>query len=246
MSTIIKLSDKNPVKFSYTNNLMFADLTPGIPNFYGDCFSEENSLFHRGYLEYLALAWERHYSVVLKPNDIWYMILNELATAIKKTPDKYASLFTTTPGEKQEIVVLTGNVETIDPSLVIEQLKSRVPSDINAFLPEFSVSTPMYTLASNVAFCDMVSPYYDYFTFLCDIPAIEIQGTEDDWHHILQSLTKLTALFEDPIKSYLLRCFISIHAILKAIKTQDADFFRTMVKLTPCGSGHQFDMNGFI
>lgn len=203
-------------------------------------------VFHQGYFEYLATAWENHYSVVMRPDDIWYVILCELTSKIAKEPAKYESLFTTTPGSKQEISVPTCDIESIDPQLVIEELKDRVPSNVDTFIPEFSTTTLPIKLAMNVAFCDLVSPYYNYSTYLCGIPNIRIEGTLEDWHLILKNLEELKTIFKGNLKEYLNRCLVNVQYMLDAIDNNDAEYFRKMVKLNPCGSGHQFTMNGWI
>lgn len=213
-------------------------------NFFGD--RPPDPMYHQGYFNYLAVAWNKHYGVFMRPDDIWYTILNELTILIAKNPKTFANLFTTTPDKKQEIIVLTDNVETIDPKLVIDKLKDRVPSNVSDFLPQFSTTTDMSRLAMNVSFCDMVSPYYSYGTMLCGIPRITIDGTDDDWKQIISKLSALSELFVGNTKSYLQRCSDLVEKMLKAAKKNDAMYFESMVSLRRCGSGHQKEMSGWI
>ena len=208
----------------------------------------DDAVYHNGYLEYLSKAWENHYSVVMRPDDVWYMILNELASVIAKAPKTYANLFTTTPDEKQMVVVLTENVETIDPEAVVNVLRNRVPSDVDTFLPKFSTSTEMCRLAMNVSFCDAVSPYYSYGTLLCGIPNIRIEGNDDDWNLVKTNLEKISKMFSmtKKVETYLRRCATEVGNIIAAIKADDKNYFDKMVTLYRCGSGHQFEMSGWI
>ena len=246
MKTIIQLSDKQPQEireYAWKDSAR----TIATRNFLSNVPSSAYSTL--GYLNYLGVAWEYHFGVVLNPTDIWYIILSELTIAVGKAPKDYSHLFTTTPEEKQEIIVLTGDVETIDPQLVINALKKRVPSDMTNFLPEFSTDNDYSRLAMNVAFCDLVSPYYSYSTMLCGIPAICIGGTEIDWVNIQVRLANLLQLFSGSLHEYLLRCQSRVTEIIInafASGNRGADHFSNMVRLTPCGSGHEFDMNGWI
>ena len=183
-------------------------------------------VYHEGYLNYLSKAWSNHYSVVMRPDDIWYIILNELTLIIGKDPKTFENLFTTTPGEKQWVIVLTGDPETINPQLVINELKNRVPSEVDKFIPVFTTSTEMSTLAMNVSFCDMVSPYYSYGTLLCGIPSIRIEGTKDDWELIINNLTYLSNLFRGKISDYIKRCKDVVSNIIKASNKNESSFFR--------------------
>lgn len=202
---------------------------------------------HGGLLGYLSLAYQYHYGVVLRPDDIWFTILSELTVIVAKQPKKYASLFTTTPDKRQEIIVPTTDVTQIDPELVISHLKDCVPCRADLFLPTFTTTTPDSRLAMHVAFCDMVSPYYSYSTYLCGIPMIRLEGIEGDWIKLTDHLNGLTALFEaGPVGQYLTRCRDCVVRLFNAVFDNDADYLRKMVKLEPCGSGSQYEMSGWI
>lgn len=248
----IELSDKNPIPFSQycrDERSTIARRT-GFPNSPKEFQFLSNPptdvICHEGYIGYLAKAWANHYSVVVSPDMIWFTILNELTAAVAKQSTKYANLFTTTPAEKQAIVVLTGKPEEIDPASVINALKARVPSNVDDFIPKFSTTTPAVTLAMNVAFCDLVSPYYEYFTMMCGFPSIRIEGTEADWTLVLSKLQNLTGLFQDDLKVYLTRCISCVQALIDAVEKNDAEHFRKMAKVEHCGSGHQIYMDGWI
>lgn len=208
---------------------------------------------HQGFLDYLSLAYRNHYSVVIRPDDIWYMVLAELTLVIKKTPQHFAHLFTTTPDKKQLILVPTGDVTQIDPALVISHLKDCVPADVDLFLPQFSTTTPDSRLAMHVAFCDMASPYYDYATYLCGIPAIRVEGTEEDWAKVAQGFNKLSALFKplgtegkSSLWIYLDRCYKCVKAMIGAVVMDDVHNLSRIVKVERCGSGSQYEMSGWI
>lgn len=246
MKTIIQLSDKQPQEirdYQWQNSARTLASRKFLSNVPSSAFST------LGYLNYLGSAWEHHYGAVLNPTDIWYIILCELTTAVGKAPKDYAHLFTTSPEEKQEITVLTGNVESIDPQAVINALRKKVPSNMDDFLPTFTTDNEYSQLAMNVAFCDLVSPYYSYSTMLCDIPVICIGGTEVDWVRIQVKLTNLLQLFSGSLNVYLQRCLRLVTEIIVNAFTRNgvgANHFRNMVRLTPCGSGHQFEMDGWI
>lgn len=206
-----------------------------------------NTIFHAGYYHYLSTAWKKHYSVFLKPDDIWNIILNELASEINKNSATYASLFTTTPEKKQTIIVLTGDVEYIDPFAVVDVLKNKVPSDVNAFFPEFSTTTISNKLANSIVFCDIVSPYYNYCTLLCGIPKIKILGEKEDWLTLVEKIQGLKNIFEKtPLVKYLEGCYTKAIELYDAIcGTNTIQFFKDIFKIFSCGSGSD-EVNGWI
>ena len=208
-------------------------------NFKNNPASNEN-LYHSGYIEYLKSAWKSHFSIVLKPDDIWYMILSELTTAIAKDSKKYKSLFSiAADDEKIKISVPTGDPEEINEQLIINALKNRVPSDVNSFLPKFSTTTPIIQMAMNICFCDLVSPYYSYSTYLCGIPNIRIEGEIEDWELVMTKLMELSIIFSGtPLRAYIDRCLNRSILIIGAIKTSNSEFFQKIFKIKHCGSGH--------
>lgn len=239
----IKLCDKDPVPVSDYQRKGFRhfDKTYSVP-------CPLDSIQTTGYLNYISAAWQNHYSIVLTPTDIWYMVICEITPIIKKNPEYFANLFTSSPTDKQEILVPTNNVETIDPSLVIDILKEKVPSDSELFLPSFTTDTQYSRLALNVAFCDMVSPYYTYSTFMCGIPVVDLKGTKLDWILLRENLRALKSLFKTNFTAYLQRCHDRVNDILQVIvdKTNSVELFSKMVKLEKCGSGSQYEMTGWI
>lgn len=249
----IELSDKTPFPFNeycrdnkslIARRIAYPYKTVDQLKFLGN--PDEDVVFHEGFIGYLTKAWSRHYSVVLSPDIVWFTILNEITAAVAKKSDKYANLFTTTPGEKQAVIVLTGDPEVIDPAAVVDALKSRVPSNVDDFIPKFSTTTPEITMAMNVAFCDLVSPYYEYFTLCCGFPSIRIEGTEADWTLLMSKIKSLASLFKDSLDHYLHRCLNCVVAFTCAAANNYAEHFQKMVKLYPCGSGHEVEIDGWI
>lgn len=200
----------------------------------------------KGFIEYACFCYQNHYGFVISPTDIMYMVQAELAAAVKANPDAFSSMFTTTPGTKQEIVTLTGSPEEIDVFAVVDKLRERVPTKVDLFLPEFSTTSISANLATHVAFCDMVSPYYSYSTMLCGIPTVEVAGAIEDWQRLAKTLFDLSALFSGDLKAYLGRVWARVASIIKECSTGNGSLFRQMVSMQKCGSGSQYEISGWI
>lgn len=237
---IVKLA--NVQKQSIVGNVY--DLRRGLPKD-ATLSIEDADCYHPGFFNYLAKAWSKHYGIVIKPDDIWYTILAELTSLISKTPKKFEYLFTKTPDNKQLILVPTNDVTSIDPELIIAELRGLVPVYVDSFIPRFSTTTPESKLAMHVAFCDMISPYYNYGTFLCGYPYAKILGTAEDWGLLVINLIELKRILAPTITDYpdyFDRCIMVAQRIWKADK---ADLL-TMVTIEPCGSGSQYELGGWI
>lgn len=211
-----------------------------------DCIGGE--FRHLNYMEYLQMAWANHYGVIMSPDIFWFILLNESASHIKDNSEHYRSLFTTASEGKTDILVPTADPQLIDLNLIAEELRRLVPSDVDAFLPEFSTSTPSSSLAFKAAFADAVSPYYNYMMFLCGIPKVQIQGTSEDWSKLSEGVDKLKGLLnkDENIMAYFDRVKNISESIINNLETPSVDFWKNMFSLKNCGSGSQVEVKGWI
>jgi len=151
-------------------------------------------VFHRNWVDYLTYAWATHQGIVVTPDIIWYTILCELTEMVSKDPAAFRDLFTTRE-DKALVVVVSGSMDTMPMDSLIEELKKYVPTDTSTFFPEFTTSGERERFARYAALADMVSPYYYYSTTLCGFPAIDVQGSRDDWELLRSSWDKLQSIF---------------------------------------------------
>ncbi len=200
---------------------------------------------HKNYLEYLETAWANHQGVVLTPDVFWYTLLCESAHIIRKDAEKYRKFFTDAPG-KTTIVVLTDDPMHLPIDAIIEQLRRKVPGGLaKHFLPEFSTTDDAAREARNAAFADAVSPYYDYCTTLCGIPAVRIEGNVSDWQEIKISWMALTDVFVTA-PEYCKRVRMVIDMIIAQFTEPDLDFLKDIYIHDSCGSGHTYDVAGWF
>jgi len=212
--------------------------------------SGEGALIHHtGIFGYLIAAWSNHYSIVIRPDDIWFAVLSEIGAEIKRTPKVFEKMFTTSD-KKELIVIPTLDPTTIDPSALVDALRSRMPTNVDDFLVEFSTTTVSSRFAMQVALCDAVDPYYLYGTMLCGFPAVDISGTKEDWHKLVGKLSKLAYAFEptsSKVCGYCARVARMVDTKFRAAFDQDMTAeFETMLKLRRCGSGSDKEVNGWI
>lgn len=213
--------------------------------------NNDDAVYHGGYLGYLDTCWRRHFSAVLKPDDLWHIIMSEMAVEVRSDPKAYAHHFTSTPDQKQLIVVQTDDVEHIDPTLLVGKLKEKVPMT-EEFLPEFSTTTHNARLARHVAFADVCSPYYSYGTKLCGIPNFRVDGTYEDWLRCIGHLERLSIAFglKTQMGLYLQRCMNRAVLITRTVFDNGEEarkrLFEQIAKMERCGSGSQYEMWGWI
>lgn len=199
----------------------------------------ELDVIHRNYLDYLGICWNNHYGVIISPTILWNIVLCNLAFEVNRAPEIYRKYFTDSD-EKKDIIVEQGGY-LIDPELLIEKLKNLIPNEnMDSFFPKFTTDDDMSMIANNVAFLDMVSPYYNYFMLLCGIPKVKVLGTDEDWTWFMFYLGKLSALLEEA-SGYL----IGVANRVAQIAENTCDF-SNMFSLEKCGSGSQVEISGWI
>ena len=210
------------------------------PSIYNDL---EGDLFHDNYMAYLEICWANHYGAIFSPDILWYTLLCELASIVKDDTEKYRFLFTTSD-EKETICVESNNL-IIPMDLIIDALKTKVPSEVDIFLPKFSTSTLKSTTAQQAAFADLVSPYYSYgICITCGIPYVDIKGEEDDWNVIRDSWNKIGELLNSHEK-YFNTVSELLDKIVENCINPTVDFWGDMFGIQRCGSGSDIVLGWF-
>lgn len=148
-------------------------------------------------------SFANHIPFSLSPEVIMSIISQEVAQYVKSNSEdlKIAGLFTTTPGQQQEIIVEVhdfiygscGNDWLKGVAKFQNELSKKVPSDIlDRMTPKFSEGTLETEVSQLVSFMDAASKYYSYgMMTLCGIPSFRIEGTSEDWNSIIKSVDYL-------------------------------------------------------
>lgn len=205
-------------------------------------------VYQQNYMSYLENCWADHLIAVINPDIIWYTILCELTSVVSGNVEGYRYLFTDSK-DKKEISVETGDPIVIPLDSVIEKLKDVVPTDIDIFLPSFSTSNARSTLAKYAAFCDMVSPYYDYSMYCCGIPFVRVDGTKEDYGQLLDSWLKIYGILRkvNGADFEVFKWATRITTLLSNISTNltNSSFWQKMFYLERCGSGSDTEVRGW-
>jgi hypothetical protein len=203
----------------------------------------DGDLYHRNYLSYLEHCWDKHYGIIISPDIIWHIFLNELATHIKEVPEQYRKLFSTSDEKITIIVPYTGDV--LDLNAVVNRLRELVPTNADLFLPEFTTTNAGSSFAFMAAFADAVSPYYNYMMYMCGISKIKITGTQQDWDIMLAHVNALKDYFPI-ILDYFERICSFVSTIMKQFTEPDTETMKNFFRLKGCGSGGQVKVEGWI
>lgn len=206
-----------------------------------------------GYLDLLSFAYSRHEIIRVAPHDLWFVFLGEIAKIVNKNSKVCRLLFTTAEdGEKVEILVPTTDPTTIDPMLIMAQLQKLVPTDSTLFVPNLSTMNLDSKIAMAAMFADAVQSYYNYSTFLCGIPAIEVTGTVEDWQTVTKNSLAIGELLQAVgLEKEAMYC-VKVSALFALIGAQvmsgeiSIPFWKDIFTSKNVGSGGDLRITGWI
>lgn len=200
--------------------------------------------YQKNYIEYLTRCWAHHYGVVIEPNHVWYTLLCELAWRVKADPETYRPIFTDSPEKQDVFVPYDGGGFTISLDLLIGELRKVVPTDVDAFFPQFSTNTPRSLTAKYAAFAEMASPYYSYFMYACGFPAIDVQGTLDDWKLMADKWRGWMTAYFAPISDWVDR----VQGVLDhcVANYESPEWWKGIYSNERCGSGGEVFVAGWF
>jgi hypothetical protein len=208
------------------------------------------------FIDTLSIAYSAHQSVSFGPHDLWYIILTEVSRLVGENPEQYRGIYTKEKEGKIEILVPSGNEAVLPISTLIDSLKSHVPANVEAFLPEFSTHTPESRAVCMAAFADAAKHFYSYSVFCCGIRALEIRGTVEDWTKFVESTIAMRAVldlhgkpgtvYNDDTRHWLLRVQQRAMQILASVEGGSTDFYKDIFTQKNIGSGGELAIDGWI
>ena len=157
-------------------------------------------------------AYSYHYKLRTSPDDWWFCVIKRVACAIDKNSQKESvrKMFVDHKGKKTiEVQVDNLSIYTVDYSWLFDQMAKgikenvKVPEFVDGMTADFSTTTPVQKIVSQITLMYSVKQYFDYCMLLgCGIPAVEMLGTEEDWRKLTSKLKVLRTLLE-PIENVL-------------------------------------------
>lgn len=249
--------------YDNNNSIKFRCMTTGsvVPDYknktttykekiFNHSLNDKADLKHINYLDYLQQTYATHNNIVLAPQNVWYDIVCDVAQIVIKDSEQYRSLFTRKPEGKVDIVIQGSETEPLRIYDIYNKMLEHIPIDSRLFLPKFTCSTEKSNAAILGAFLETCSPYYNYIMLACGHPRVKILGTLEDWEMLLDHTERLRDTIDKVtkdkvVKDWMMRLALSIRALFLAIKDQDANYFRKIYTQKRCGSGSQYDVDGW-
>ena len=145
-------------------------------------------------------AYAEHRPFVLSPDMIWLLISQGFARHVNAKPEKLRNYFVDFSG--QLTIVVKSEDDLLNDSAEWENIFSQLTSQIakytgeeliNTLSSNFSTTTPIEKIASEITVMEAMDPYFEFVAtyVVCGIPEITLEGTTKDWEKILEKKKKL-------------------------------------------------------
>ncbi|MFA6706031.1 MAG: DUF4419 domain-containing protein [Bacteroidales bacterium] len=181
--------ERNKIDFKY-NILAKSEAYDSLVNF------GYNSFFNGMYR-----AYAEHRPFVLSPDMIWLLISQGFARHVNAKPEKLRNYFVDFSG--QLTIVVKSEDDLLNDSAEWENIFSQLTSQIakytgeeliNTLSSNFSTTTPIEKIASEITVMEAMDPYFEFVAtyVVCGIPEITLEGTTKDWEKILEKTKKLS------------------------------------------------------
>jgi hypothetical protein len=160
--------------------------------------SEASDLVNIGYHSFfngVYQAYADHRPLVLSPDMIWLLISQGFARHVSSDSEKMRKYFVDFQGKKTLEATAKGTIvwENIFPQFT-KQIGEYTGKDlIDILSADFSTTTPVEKVASEITIMEAMKPYFEYVVFyvVCGIPEITLTGTAEDWQKILDKTKQL-------------------------------------------------------
>ncbi|XP_046858815.1 uncharacterized protein LOC124452279 [Xenia sp. Carnegie-2017] len=165
-----------------------------------------------GLFSSILLAYNNHWKLRTSPEDWWFVVIRNVAIAIDKHSkhENVRKMFVEHKGKKALNVEMdSNNIYDVNYSSFFDAMSHeisknvKVPGYIDLITADFSSSTPVQKIVSQITLMSSLQEFFEYRTrLMCGIPAVEMLGTEEDWRKLIEKLDALKNLLK-PIEHLL-------------------------------------------
>jgi hypothetical protein len=167
-----------------------------------------DSLINYGYHSFfngMYAAYADHRPFVLSPDMIWLLISQGFSRHVAANSEKLRHHFVKFQG-KTTLTVTTNEDLLNNPDYdwnglfrqFTDQIAEHTGNDlINMLTADFSTTTSVEKIASEITIMEMMKPYFEYVVFyaVCGIPEITLLGNTEDWQKVLDK-TKMLSKYD--------------------------------------------------
>lgn len=148
------------------------------------------------------LAFAGHRPLVLSPDAVWLTIAEGVAQHVRLHAEALRPRLVRHAGKKRLEVPWDGPMpeDAASWAAIVAAFRDTIAGEVGAgrarlFECDFSTTTDVERVASQVVLMDVFAPYFDYYLYcICGIPEITLLGTVEDWRRIRARIDVLAEL----------------------------------------------------
>lgn len=150
----------------------------------------------------VGIAFAQHRPLILSPDAVWLTIAQGVAQHVRLNAEALRPRLVRHDGRKPLIVAWDGDMPT-DPAAwtaIVTAFRGRLADELGSgraalFECDFSTSTDIERVASQIVLLDAYSPYFSWWLMcVCGIPSITLTGTVADWQRIRERIDVIAEL----------------------------------------------------
>ena len=161
-----------------------------------------------GFFSTILACYNNHWVLRTSPDDWWNVIVRNIAQAVDTNGEKnkVRDFFVNHEGKKPIEVVLPGRLDQIDYSWLFDQFSEgirmniKTPGYVDLMEADFTTTTSDQLITSQIMIMSSVQKYFDFgMMTMCGIPGVEMNGTLQDWKHLVAKTESLKSLLQPMI-----------------------------------------------
>lgn len=141
-----------------------------------------------GFVKSAIEAYNRHYRLRIRPDDVWFAILTQLSFYINAHAEELRGKFVAHEGKKELAVIFgSGNRYTVDygdfaKRMTLEIEKNIVDPELREWaLPVFTTTTDNDLVVASVLLMGVAQKYFNYTGIIkCGLPSVTLLGEKAD------------------------------------------------------------------
>ncbi|KAL8734228.1 MAG: hypothetical protein Q9166_001714 [cf. Caloplaca sp. 2 TL-2023] len=203
-----------------------------------------------GFVKGAIKAYNQHYHLRIRPEDIWFAILSQLSLYINVHAEELRGQFVAHEGKKELELKYDGSRYTVDFGLFAKQMGELIEKNVvdpelrRWMMPAFTTTSPNDVVVASILLMGATQKYFDFkCCIMCGLPSVTLLGEKADWELILTRIEKLKEYGEEPTQFYnLLKPVISrfVTSFDKPTSKQTIDFWQHIAHHLHGGSGPSY------
>lgn len=176
----------------------FGDAVRGKSEQGGGNLEQMTKIRKGGLVDVAVEAYNRHYHLVLRPDDVWIAILSQLSFYINAHAEELRSTFVSHEGKKELVIEAFGDRYSVDFAKMAHEMTRKLHENIKDeevcgwIMAQFSTTTDVDRTIYAIEMMATMKKYFSYsFSLMCGLPNVTLEGSKHDWENIYARIDKL-------------------------------------------------------